>query len=309
MSSRLPATLIGGYLGSGKTTLVNALLRGAAGLRLAVLVNDFGELPIDADLIEAREGNLLSISGGCICCSFGSDLIAAIIELRAARRPIDHLLIETSGVALPATIAQSLQLIPDIDVNGIVILADAETVRARATDRYMGDTVLAQLAAADLVVLNKADLVSPAQLADATAWLKQVTPRARVLPAQRANLPPDLILARHDERAKGSFFVAGHTAQLASFSFEIAGQGEPEALARILADTSLRLLRAKGMVHDRHGALKAIHVMGSRASVEPAPATAKGPGRLVCIGLAHEIDAEAVAAAITSCAPYSARIL
>lgn len=309
MSTRLPATLIGGYLGSGKTTLVNALLHGAAGLRLAVLVNDFGELPIDADLIEAREGNLLSISGGCICCSFGSDLIAAIIELRAARRPIDHLLIETSGVALPATIAQSLQLIPDIDVNGIVILADAETVRARATDRYMGDTVLAQLAAADLVVLNKADLVSPAQLADTTAWLKQVAPRARVLPAQRANLPPDLILARHGEHTQGRFFAAGHdTAQLVSFSFEIAGQGEPEALARILADTSLRLLRAKGMVHDRHGVLKAIHVMGSRASVEPAPATAKGPGRLVCIGLAHEIDAEAVVAAITSCAPYSARI-
>ena len=76
MSDAVPVTLIGGYLGAGKTTLVNHLLRNADGRRLAVLVNEFGELPIDADLIEARDGNLISISGGCICCSFGSDLLA-----------------------------------------------------------------------------------------------------------------------------------------------------------------------------------------------------------------------------------------
>ncbi len=283
MSSRLPATLIGGYLGAGKTTLVNALLRGADGRRLAVLVNDFGELPIDADLIEAREGNLLSISGGCICCSFGSDLIAAIMELRAADRPIDHLLIETSGVALPATIAQSLQLIPDIDVNGIVVLADAECVRDRAADRYMGDTVLAQLAAADIIVLNKVDLISPEQTSATTAWLKQVAPRARLLPARRANLPPELILTRQDEQTKGRFFASGHdTAQLATVGFEIDGNGDPEALAQALADASLHLLRVKGIVRDRHGALVAVHVMGRRASVEPAPRELTARYRTFC---------------------------
>ncbi|MCW5701307.1 MAG: GTP-binding protein [Bradyrhizobium sp.] len=309
MSSRLPATLIGGYLGAGKTTLVNALLRGADGRRLAVLVNDFGELPIDADLIEAREGNLLSISGGCICCSFGSDLIAAIMELRAADRPIDHLLIETSGVALPGTIAQSLQLIPDIDVNGIVVLADAESVRDRAADRYMGDTVLAQLAAADIIVLNKVDLISPEQISATTAWLKQTATRARVLPAQRANLPPELILTRQDEQTKGRFFASGHdTAQLATVGFEIDGNGDPEALAQALADASLHLLRVKGIVRDRHGALVAVHVMGRRASVEPAPRAVQSPGRLVCIGVAHEIDAKAVADAIAARPPYSAKL-
>jgi G3E family GTPase len=307
MSARLPATLIGGYLGAGKTTLVNALLRGAGGLRLAVLVNDFGELPIDADLIEAREGNLLNISGGCICCSFGSDLIAAILELRAARRPIDHLLIETSGVALPATIAQSLQLIPDIEVNGIVVLADAETVRARAADRYMGDTVLAQLASGDLIVLNKTDLSSPEQISSTTTWLHEVAPRARVVPAQRAGLPPDLILARHAGQITARFLASGHdTAQLATVSFEIDGHGDPEALGQALAESSLRLLRAKGFVRDPQGALVALHVMGRRFSVEPA--TAQGPGRIVCIGLAHEIDPKALASAIAACRPFQARL-
>ena len=100
MSGTIPVTLIGGYLGAGKTTLVNHLLRNADGRRLAVLVNEFGALPIDADLIVARDGNLISISGGCICCSFGSDLLAALIELKGRGDAIDHLLIETSGVAL-----------------------------------------------------------------------------------------------------------------------------------------------------------------------------------------------------------------
>ncbi|MFO1110406.1 MAG: GTP-binding protein [Bradyrhizobium sp.] len=311
MTARLPATLIGGYLGAGKTTLVNALLRGAGGRRLAVLVNDFGELPVDADLIEAREGNLLNISGGCICCSFGSDLLAAIMELRASKRPIDHLLIETSGVALPQSIAQSLRLMPDIDLNGIVALADAETVRQRAADRYMGDTVLAQLASSDIVVLNKIDLVSPEQVAAVRAWLSEVAPRAGVVPARRAAVPPDLILMQHGEPNTGRFLASSHdpATQLASISMEIAGDGDPEALAAALANASLHLLRAKGIVADRRGALAAIHVMGQRCSVEPAPSAVQGPGRLVCIGLASELDAGAITAAIAACPPFAAKLI
>ncbi len=310
MTARLPVTLIGGYLGAGKTTLVNALLRGADGRRLAVLVNDFGELAIDADLIEARDGNLISISGGCVCCSFGSDLIAAIIELRAGGRPIDHLLIETSGVALPASIAQSLRLIPDLDLNGIVGLADAESVRERASDRYMSDTVLAQLAASDIIVLNKIDLVSQEQLAATCDWLNEAAPSARVLPAEKAGVPPEVILMRQDERPARRFFASGHdTARLATVGFEITGNGDPEALARALAGPHLRLLRAKGLVRDRAGNLTAIHVMGLRSSVEPAPSTASGAGRLVCIALADQFDVDAISAAVSTCAPFSAKTI
>lgn len=310
MTSATPATLIGGYLGAGKTTLVNALLRGAGGRRLAVLVNDFGELPIDADLIEAREGNLLNISGGCICCAFGSDLVASIMALRAGSRPIDHLLIETSGVALPQPIAQSLQLVAGIDLNGIVALADAETVRERAGDRYMGDTVLAQLASSDIIVLNKIDLVSAGQLAALREWLAAAAPSARVMPAQRAELPPELILSRQGERPAGRFLAIGHdpATQFASVSLEIAGTGDPEALARALSDPRLHLLRAKGIVASRDGGTVALHVMGRRFSVEPAPAGARGPGRLVCIGLVQEVEAAAIVAAIVACPEFSARI-
>lgn len=151
----LPVTLIGGYLGAGKTTLVNHLLRTADGLRLAILVNEFGALPIDADLIEARGEKVIAIAGGCVCCSYGSDLMAALMDLEVVAEEIDHVLIETSGVALPDQVARSLDLLAGYAHDGTVVLADAETVRARARDDYLSDTIAAQLESGDLLLLNK----------------------------------------------------------------------------------------------------------------------------------------------------------
>ena len=152
----IPATVIGGYLGAGKTTLVNHLLRTADGLRLAVLVNEFGALPIDDDLIIAREDNLISLAGGCVCCSFGSDLMAALMDLSQLSPPPERVLIEASGVAMPGAIAASVDLLTAYKVDGVLVLADSETVRARADDPFMGDTIHRQLGEADLILLSNA---------------------------------------------------------------------------------------------------------------------------------------------------------
>ena len=101
----IPVTVIGGYLGAGKTTLVNHMLRNANGLKLAILVNEFGELPIDADLIEAEDDNLISLAGGCICCSYGNDMVSALMELSQMEPRPDHVVLEASGVAIPNSIA------------------------------------------------------------------------------------------------------------------------------------------------------------------------------------------------------------
>jgi G3E family GTPase len=301
MTAPIPVTLIGGYLGAGKTTLVNSLLRHAAGRRLAVLVNEFGALPIDGDLIVARGENLISISGGCICCSFGSDLVAALMEMKGRRNSIDHLLIETSGVALPRSIVQSIELLPGLALDGVIVLADAETIEARARDRYMSDTVLGQLAHADIILLNKIDLVSNEQAAATSGWLTETVPGARILPVQNADIPPDVIIGQTPERQVDTsrMPVAEHrTADYETLSVEIDSPRDAERLARDLTDPGLGLLRAKGFIRGLDGTLATLHVVGRRSLVAPAPLGVEGPGRLVCIGLAAEMDRAAILAAI-----------
>jgi G3E family GTPase len=170
----LPVTVIGGYLGAGKTTLVNHLLRHANGRRIAIAVNEFGALPIDDDLIVGASGNVLTLAGGCICCTFGSDLVAGLMEIAQRANEIDHIVIEASGVALPGAIAQSLCLVPGLSLDAIVVVVDAETVRARAADPYIGDTIVRQLVDADLVVVNKCDLVGEADVQSLSGWLPTV---------------------------------------------------------------------------------------------------------------------------------------
>ena len=303
----IPVTVVGGYLGAGKTTLVNHLLRQANGLRIAVLVNDFGDLPIDADLIESRDGGVISIAGGCVCCSFGSDLVDGLMRL-AARAPVpDCVLIETSGVALPGAVGGTVTLLPAFRLDATVVLADAETVRARAADRYLGDTIARQLAAADLVVLNKTDLVAPGALAALRAWLGAQAPRARLVCAQRARVPPEVLLdairtggrrpATSLLRTGGQLRGAGHdgvTARFESATFSLSRQVDVNALGAMLTQAKLGVLRAKGRLRDLDGAWKILQVVGARHEVSLAAAGSDIEG-LVCIGLAGVLDRDALA--------------
>lgn len=305
----IPVTIVSGYLGAGKTTLVNHLLRHAGGLRLAVLVNDFGALPIDADLIEGREGNVLSIAGGCVCCSFGSDLMDALRQiLHMAPRP-DHILIETSGVALPASVAGAVTLLAGLALETIVVLADGETVRERARDRYIGDTIARQLAEADLVLVNKTDLVAEAALAETTAWAARMAPRAAIVPVARGAVPAPLVLApaRGGPRPGTSPAADDHhdavhrheTSLYETLALDVPGTVDAEKLAAVLSAPTTGLLRAKGFVRAADGAeLTAIQIVGNRAEVARAPPGTIGAGRLVCIGLAGHLDRSAIEAAI-----------
>lgn len=172
--------------------MLNHLLRERAGRRITVLVNDFGELSIDDELIEARDGDLLRLAGGCVCCSFGSDLMAALQQMRDLQPTPEHILIECSGVANPAAVARTLGLLPGLALDAV--LADAETLRERAADRYVRELVLQQLREADLIALNKTDRAARDALEALQDCLAQTTPRARVLPCCHARLDPALLL-------------------------------------------------------------------------------------------------------------------
>ncbi len=157
---RTPVTVIAGYLGAGKTTLINACLQTRGERKIAVLVNDFGDINIDAALIESQTDTVLNLAGGCVCCSIGSDFMEALFELAALPNKFDHVLVESSGVALPLPIAQSIALSQSFEVAAIFVLADHQTIHRHLQDVYVADLVRQQLQQADCILLTKFDLVS-----------------------------------------------------------------------------------------------------------------------------------------------------
>jgi len=300
-----PTLIVGGYLGAGKTTLVNHLLRHADGRRIAVMVNDFGELTIDADLIEGAEGSVLALAGGCVCCSFGSDLLGALQDVLQRQPPPDLILIETSGVALPAAVARSARLLPGLRIEGIVLMLDAETVRQRSADPYVGDLVRQQLLDADLLILNKTELCSPIALAELNAWLPTMTTAGTpVVPANQARVPPELVLGFHaglsagpdaatgDALARWAAQPIGQPLAPASDRFVnellmLAAPTDPQQLLASLTAPDSGVVRAKGWVTDLAGQRHLLQQVGRRIELLPlAPDVApSGPGRLLVIGL------------------------
>jgi G3E family GTPase len=324
----LSTIVLGGYLGAGKTTLLNHLLRHAQGRRIAVMVNDFGDIGIDADLIESSNGEVMNLAGGCICCSVGSDLVAALMTLPQRVPPPDLVLIETSGVALPGSVARGARLAPGIEIDGVVVVVDAETIRLRVHDRHVGDTVLQQLTDADLLVLNKIDLVEPPTLVVTRHWLSGVTPHARIIESLDARVPAELILGLADDiaasasqrsllpSAGSSFADTGAAVDLQTgtsrlrsiraiaagdrfetLSFRIAGRLDAQALAAALSDPAQGVLRAKGLVQGIDGEPLVIQTVGARTRVSPAAAgliDPDRPARLTVIGLRDTLDAKRI---------------
>lgn len=299
----LPLVVIGGWLGAGKTTLVNHLLRHAGGRRVAVLVNDFGSVNIDADLIESRDANVLGLAGGCLCCSFGDDLVGTLNAVARREPRPDVVLIELSGVALPHAVVRTAALSPAVQRVGTLVLADAATVRRQADDRYVGDTVRQQLADADWLLLNKADLVAPQETEACTAWLAILAPQARLWAGVATEIPPELVLgwrapdeADQDRSAEQAFAarpigaVGRAATTFDSISLELPAGADLQTIGARLAAPDSGVLRAKGVAPDAQGQGQALQVAGGRWAVTPT--AAQGPGRLVLIGLRGRWDPE-----------------
>ena len=268
---RVPVTVIGGYLGAGKTTLVNHLLRNARGRRLAIMVNDFGELPIDADLIEAEDDDVISLTGGCVCCSYGNDLIMAMMEMAKMDPVPDHIILECSGVALPGAIVNSLSLLDGYSVDGVVVLADAETIEERIVDKYMADTIINQLEDADIILLNKTDLILPDKRANVVNTLKKISDDAAVVGTVNSAISPEIILQdfEHSSRQTTTPFVhAKHKSKVTEL--KLSDSIEPEEYCRNLLRSNPDIVRIKGFARNMEGAMKTIQVVGKRINISHA---------------------------------------
>lgn len=268
-----PVTVIGGYLGSGKTTLVNHLLRNADGKRLAILVNEFGDLQIDADLIEAQDDDIISLAGGCVCCSFGNDLIMAMLDMAKMDPRPDHIILEASGVALPAAIASSISLLSDFSMDGIIVLADAETIHERSKDKYMSDTILRQLEDADIVLFNKVDLISRENRKMTLNWLNEIAYKTPVIETNRSVVPPVVLLRDFDRQTKKiNTALAPHQPSNFRTSLSVPDMlVDPAEFAERLILENSGLIRAKGFVKALDGTMQTIQIVGKRIEIAQAP--------------------------------------
>ncbi|MFV0260145.1 MAG: CobW family GTP-binding protein [Acidimicrobiales bacterium] len=185
-------TVVGGYLGAGKTTLINRVLANAEG-RIAVLVNEFGDIAVDESLVVARDGETMTLANGCICCSLVDGLAAALDQVRRAEPRPDRLLVETSGVSDPGTVA-AYATVPGFVLDGVLVLVDVETVRRRAGDRYVGDMVRRQLRSADLLLVNKIDLVPADRVAEVQVWLAAQAPGIHQVAGVASRVPLSMLV-------------------------------------------------------------------------------------------------------------------
>src|SRR5690606_29363468 len=195
--AQIPVTVLTGYLGSGKTTLLNRILSEDHGKRYAVIVNEFGEIGIDNDLIVESDEEIYEMNNGCVCCTVRGDLIRTVEGLMRRPGRFDAIIVETTGLADPAPVAQTFFMDDEVRaktrLDAVVALVDAKHLPLRLKDSREAED---QIAFADVIVLNKTDLVSEDELRDVEATIRAINPAARIHRTTRAAVPLSDVLDR-----------------------------------------------------------------------------------------------------------------
>jgi G3E family GTPase len=304
---RLPVTIATGFLGSGKTTLVNHILTNQQGLRTAVIVNDLSDINIDADLIVLEDEGLVELANGCICCSLNTDFIEAVFRIMSRRGDLDYLVVETTGIADPLPVALTFlrtELRDIVRLDSIVTVVDAENF---ALDRFESAAVRNQLVYGDVILLNKCDLVGGERLRQLEEVIAGVAPGARILRSFRCEVPLALILSvglfqsdRFFRRATGHAATShrptsqGATAAshdhvaadgFESVSFESDRPFGVHRFQKFLETLPDNVYRGKGLLWiAENGKRYVFHLVAKRFSLDEGPGGNVAANKLVLIG-------------------------
>lgn len=305
----LPITLIGGFLGAGKTTLLNSLLMQGDSRRLAVLVNDFGALNIDAKLIVKVEGQTMELANGCICCSIRDDLVAGVELLLAAEPRPEQLLIETSGVSDPMNIVctfNTAKVRRQIFLENVVTVVDAAHA-LDARDAEWSTLFERQVRSAYMIVLNRVEAAGPQQSAKVRERLRKLMPNVAIVETADGGVPLSVLLG--DARVGQSTFRPEPTMLEAAHPFESLVFRSTRPLGRVdflrvMKSLASSVYRAKGFINFRNYPLTTLYQkVGSFESCVDGAAwgVATPETELVLIGVKDRFDSASIITALEAC--------
>jgi G3E family GTPase len=317
--TKIPTTVVTGFLGAGKTTLVNHILDGTRPMPIGVVVNEFGEVGIDGQLIVADEEAVIEINNGCVCCTVRSDLVKSVLQLldRPGREP-ERLLVETSGLADPAPVLQTFLADPDlrerVELESVVVIVDAK----HAPDQLRDDIAREQVVFADRIVINKIELVGSSHLAALASTLRALNPTAILHFASHSAIAVDALLGRHSFsidhllEVEPGLMTGGehdheHDTSIASCAFHVPGKLDGARFNRwvnqLVQSKGATLLRMKGVLNvggeSRRLHFHSVHMLMETTFGKPWGCDETCESRLVVIG--RELDANALRAGLLEC--------
>lgn len=248
MPGRTPLTVLTGPLGSGKTTLLRHILN-VVPHKIAILMNEFGEIAIDAKILQGKNVEMADLGGGCVCCSLLGEFEAAVDEVIATVNP-DHLIVETTGVAEPDALVFDIQeSLPQIRLDGVVTVIDADGL---VKYPQIGHTSRIQIESADILLLNKIDLVSEQEMATITDKLRAINEIASIISTVRCQIDPDLLFGIGRERLQASPHHQ-HQPEFESFGYTSQAVYDRACFTKFADSLSSNIYRAKGFVQFSEG--------------------------------------------------------
>ena len=319
----VPVTLLTGFLGAGKTTLLNRILNGEHGLRVGVLVNDFGAINIDAELVEGVEENTINLTNGCVCCEIRDDLVNSLEQLLTRIDSIDYIILEASGVADPEGVVMTFldqRYEKLLRLDSITCIIDAEAIFAQGDNEALNMLKIRQVGFADLVVLNKVDLVGPEHLEVIHEWIGHHLNRIRIIEATRCDVPLEVLLAvgrfdpenairsiHHDADAQGDtphYGVESVDKLFDTWSYESHHPFSLETLRQMVRkELPASIYRCKGIVYvaDSPDKRIALQIVGRRTEITELDEWGDRTPRTRIVAIGASIDGQAMSNKFDAC--------